>query len=236
MTTTLHLNAAGRTHIGLIKRRNEDAMHLGRSLFAVADGLGGHVAGDIASTAAIATLQAYDRPIAQDDLADALGRAVSDVNAQLRRRVAADPALVGMATTLVAMLTAGDAAVLANVGDSRAYRLRRRETTQLTEDHTYQHLVADADAVPHLPERLARFLDGRTDGRSPDLTPLQLQSGDRYLLCSDGLSSYVAHHLIHTALAADAAPDTVADNLITLAIEHGAPDNVTAVIVDIRAG
>lgn len=143
------------------------------------------------------------------------------------------------AGTLVALLLAGTTAALANVGDSRAYLLRRHngnrgETTQITEDHTYGHLVADAASVPHLPERLARFLDGRPDGRSPDLTTVHLQPGDRILLCSDGLSSPVPHELIHATLNSSHAPATAADQLVALTLEHGAPDNVTVIIIDIR--
>ena len=235
---TLSAVAAGRTHVGLVKRRNEDAMYFGRFLFAVADGLGGHVAGDVASGTAITALRPYDRAADPDELADVLGQAVSEINAALRTRVAAEKGLAGMATTLVAMLLSGDQAVLANVGDSRAYLLRRQEGSgelkRLTEDHTYRHLVADAGTVPNLPERLARFLDGRTDGRSPDLTPLRLAAGDRYLLCSDGLSSYVPRQLIHAAAAADHSPDVVADRLVTLALDHGGPDNVTVLVVDIN--
>ncbi len=167
--------AAGRTHVGLVRRRNEDSLYVGRSLFAVADGLGGHVAGDIASATAIEALQPYDRQTDPASLPAALGRAVRDTNEALRRRIQTEPELAGMGTTLVAMLLSGAEAVLANVGDSRAYLLRGWDsgdsgTLQITEDHTFEHLVADAASVPDLPERLSRFLDGRIDGRSPDLT------------------------------------------------------------------
>ncbi len=243
MTVTFTVEAAGRTDVGLVRRRNEDAMYVGERLFAVADGLGGHVAGDVASTTAIAALRAYDRPVGQENLADTLGRAVSEVNGELRRRIARDSQLAGMGTTLVALLLAESSgeptALLANLGDSRAYLLRTRDglrqTAQITEDHTYAHLVADAADVPKLPEKLARFLDGRTDGRSPDLTPIRLQTGDRVLLCSDGLSSPVPHHLIHATLAAPGGPGQVADRLVRLALDHGGPDNVTVLVIDVRA-
>lgn len=239
MTSALiRVETAGRSHVGLVRRRNEDAMYLGRSLFAVADGLGGHVAGDIASTTVVDALQRHDQPVVPADLPAILGRAVSAANEALRRRIAAEPALAGMGTTLVAMLWVGTTAVLANVGDSRAYVLRRSDsgqgkTSQITEDHTYEHLVADAASVPNLPERLARFLDGRTDGRSPDLTPWILRPGDRFLLCSDGLSSYVPYGLIHAALSSPSSPDEAADRLVALAIEHGGLDNVTVIVIDV---
>src|SRR5215213_2325102 len=112
---------AGRTEVGLVRRRNEDALYVGEQLFAVADGLGGHVAGDVASTTAIEALAAYDRPVQPEDLAAALGRAVAAADLAIRRRVTDEPSLAGMGTTLVALLRSGPAAMLANVGDSRAY-------------------------------------------------------------------------------------------------------------------
>jgi protein phosphatase len=236
MTTTVTVNAAGRTHIGRVRRRNEDSLYLGQSLVAVADGLGGHIAGDIASTTAIDALRPYDRPVDPADLAHTLGQAVNAVNEALRRKTTAAPALAGMATTLVALMWTSTTATLANLGDSRAY-LRRGanadRTIQITEDHTYNHLVADAADVPNLPERLARFLDGRPDGRSPDLTTWRLRVGDRFLLCSDGLSSYVPQRLIHTVMRSSNSPDNAADHLVSLALEHGGPDNVTVVVVDV---
>jgi protein phosphatase len=128
----------------------------------------------------------------------------------------------------------GTAAVLANVGDSRAYVVRDGNTVQITEDHTYDHLVADADGVPNLGERLVRWLNGRADGRSPDLTTWELRSGDRFMLCSDGLSSYVQFERIDGTLRSSSSPDGAAERLIALAIENGAPDNVTAIVIDVR--
>ncbi len=238
---TIRLEAAGRTHVGLVRQRNEDTFYVGASLFAVADGLGGHVAGDVASDTVIGALKAHDRLVDSLTLPAVLGVAINAANISLRRRIEDEPNLAGMGTTLVAMLWSGTAAIVANVGDSRAYLLRRegrdrQETLQITEDHTYEHLVADAGNVPNLPERLSRFLDGRTDGRSPDLTPWELQPGDRFLLCSDGLSSYVPHEQIHAALDTPAAPGETADRLIKLAIGQGRPDNITVIVIDAVVG
>ncbi|KXK60859.1 protein phosphatase [Micromonospora rosaria] len=235
---TLRVDAAGGSHLGLVRRRNEDAFHLGQNLLAVADGLGGHVAGDVASTTVIETVKQYDRVVEPAALTTTLGAAISAANTALRQRVEAEPDLAGMGTTLVALLHAGTSAALANVGDSRAYLLRGRagdgETSQITEDHVYRHLVADSADVPHLPEKLARFLDGRVDGRSPDITPLTLRPEDRLLLCSDGLSSYVPHRLLHDALSSAGTPQDAVDQLVTLALEHGGPDNVTVVVIDVN--
>jgi protein phosphatase len=240
MKLPLRIESAGDSHLGFVRRRNEDAIHLGHFLIAVADGLGGHVAGDVASSTAIDALRQYDQEVESGSPADVLGRAVNGANDALRRRIKAEPELAGMGTTLVAMLVSGTTAALANVGDSRAYLLhgqgpQRGQTTQITEDHLYGHLVADAADVPNLPERLARFLDGRPDGRSPDITLLTLQPGDRYLLCSDGLSSYVPLELIHAALAATPSPAEAVDRLITTALDHGGPDNITVAVIDIQS-
>jgi protein phosphatase len=239
MTTNLGVEAASRTHIGHVRRRNEDAFYQGQWLYAVADGLGGHVAGDIASTTAIDALKPYDQPVQPADLTAILGRAINDADEALRRRIREAPELTGMGTTMVAILCSGNAAVLANIGDSRAYRMRNIRThhspmVQISEDHTYQHLVADANEVPNLPEKLARFLDGRQDGRSPDLTVLQLHRGERILLCSDGLSSYVPEDLIRTALNSPSSPAKTADALVAAALDHGGQDNVTVMVIDVE--
>ncbi|WP_181549265.1 PP2C family protein-serine/threonine phosphatase [Micromonospora noduli] len=236
---TLSLQAAGGSDVGLVRRRNEDAIYLGQNLFAIADGLGGHIAGDVASTTAINALSSHDQLVDPATLATTLGRAVRAANDALSQRIKAEPGLAGMGTTLVAMLRSGGTAVLANVGDSRAYLLRSStrevgKTSQITEDHTYEHLIADAGTVPNLPERLSRFIDGRPDGRSPDITTWHLSPGDRFLLCSDGLSTYVEHHLIHAALSAGGTPSQAVDHLINSAIDHGAPDNVTVIVLDVR--
>ena len=201
---------------------------------AVADGLGGHAAGDVASATAIDALRQYDRAVEPDQLAGNLGHAVSDINAALRRQTTANPALARMGTTLVALAWSGSSAVVANVGDSRVYLLRAGALAQVTEDHVYGSLVSAASSVPNLPEKLARFLDGRTDGRSPDLTPIALKPGDRVLLCSDGLSSFVAHAVIENVLIDRTSADEVVDRLVQLALDAGGPDNVTAIIVDVE--
>lgn len=238
MTVALALEAASRTHQGLVRRRNEDSHSQGQWLFVVADGLGGHVAGDIASSTVTGAMEASDRPVHAKDLAGVMGRAINDASEALRRKIREDPELAGMGTTVVALLWSGDEAIVANVGDSRAYLIARNgprdnAMLQISEDHTYGNLVANAGTVPHLSEKLARFLDGRKDGRSPDLTPLQLHPGDRVLLCSDGLSSYVPHEQIRAALAANESPGRAADELVAMAVDQGGHDNVTVIVIDV---
>lgn len=126
--------------------------------------------------------------------------------------------------------------MLANVGDSRGYLLRTSSALQMipiTEAHIYGNLMSDAVSVPHLPERLAHFLDGRADGRSPDLTTRTIRAGDRFLLCSDGLSPVVPNNLIQAHLASPTDSGDTADRLIRLALDHGGPDNVTVVVIDV---
>lgn len=190
----------------------------------------------------IEALQPHDQQVDPADLPSVLGRAVNTANEALGHRIEAEPELAGMGTTLVAMLWSGSTFVLANVGDSRVYRLRRTsrdsgtpQITQITEDHIYGNLVADAANVPNLPERLSRFLDGRVDGRSPDLTTREFRHGDRFLLCSDGLSSVVPRELIHATLSSSSDPGETADRLIELATNHGGPDNITVIVIDVQS-
>ncbi len=243
MTTisALTLHTASRTHVGLIRPHNEDALYTGRHLNAVADGLGGHVAGEVASTTVIDSLKAADHSHESTELAAVLSRAVYAANEALRRAIAAQTALAGMGTTLVAMLWAGTSAVVANVGDSRAYLLRARGSAssalvRVTDDHTYGRLVAAASDVPNLPERLARFLDGRADGRSPDITNLDLKPGDRVLLCSDGLTAAVDPDAIHATLDERGDTEHAVERLVALALAGGGPDNITVVVSDVVAG
>jgi protein phosphatase len=231
---TIIVEAAGNTHVGLVKQRNEDRFHIGQCLFAVADGLGGHPAGDVASDTVIESLQPYDEHVDPTELIDTLGRAVDAANTAVRRRIGSDPALRGMGSTLVALLRSGSTAALANVGDSRGYRLRAGKLERLTDDHNFGRLVFGVIDVPSLSERLTRFIDGRTDGRSPDLITVELQAGDRFLLCTDGLSSFVPPEQIDATLLSCGSPDETADRLVAQALEYGGGDNITVIVIDVQ--
>jgi protein phosphatase len=233
--TGLIVEASARTHIGLVRRRNEDSFLTGEALFAVADGLGGHAAGDVASSTVIDALRPYDDPADPARLSGTLGRAIHSANEALRRRAEADPTLTGMGSTLVAMLCSRTTMAVANIGDSRAYRLRGRRLIQITEDHVYGRLLADAADVPHLPERITRFLDGRCDGRSPDITVRDLRPGDRFLACTDGLSNVASPEAIGDTLATTSDREEAVERLVTMALESGGPDNVTVIVLDVRA-
>lgn len=231
---TIAVNAAGRSHIGLVRQRNEDAFHVGAHLAAVADGLGGHVGGDVASAEAIKALRDFDREGEPGALPALLAKGVDAANAALRRRIATDPELRGMGTTLVALAWNRQEIALGHIGDSRAYRLRDGRLAQMTEDHSFDRLVAAAAKVPTLPERISRFIDGQPGGRPADITTHELRPGDRWLLCTDGLSSFVDHNRIRSILDAAVSAEEAAGRLVTQAIEAGGHDNVTVVIVDVR--
>lgn len=224
------MRISGRTHVGLVRERNEDSFYLGTYLAVVADGMGGHPAGDVASATVVDAMRGFDQPVSPGQVATLLAQAIAATNAAMRSKIRERPEVTGMGSTLVAIAWSEQSAVVANLGDSRAYLLRDGQLTRLTEDHTYEHVLANAAKVPRLPAKIARFLDGRVDGRSPDLRPIDLLPGDRVLLCSDGLSSFVDHDVIASALAKDQSPDAAADRLVAIALEAGGRDNITVVI------
>lgn len=238
---TLSVRYAARSDVGLLREGNEDAVYAGPRLLAVADGMGGHAAGEVASAVTIASLVPLDEDAVGGDLLDGLANAVAGANAHLRDMVTADAALEGMGTTLTAMLFAGSRCGLAHVGDSRAYLLRGGKLQQITTDHTLvEQLVRDGRITPEQadvhPQRsmLTRALDGRP-GVTPDLSVREVHAGDRYLLCSDGLSGVVSAETIAETLRSS-DPDTAVERLVELALRGGGPDNITAIVADIVDG
>ena len=236
---TLALRYAIRSDVGLLREGNEDAAYAGPRLLAVADGMGGHAAGEVASAAAISAIARLDDDVPGNDLLDALADAVDEANHALHDMVAADPAIEGMGTTLTAMLWSGPRMALCHIGDSRAYLLRGREFHQITHDHTLVQTLVDEgrispDDVATHPQRsmLLRALDGRADVE-PDLSLREARAGDRYLLCSDGLSGVVSEETLHQTLATVGDLDEVVLQLIELAIRGGGPDNITCIVADV---
>jgi protein phosphatase len=236
---TLALRYAVRSDVGLLREGNEDSAYAGPHLLAVADGMGGHAAGEIASAVAISELAGLDEQATDGDLLGVLAKAVAAANQRLHDMVEADPAIGGMGTTLTAMLWSGSRAALCHIGDSRAYLLRDGALYQITHDHTLvQSLVDDGrispdEAATH-PQRslLLRALDGSSDV-VPDLEMREARAGDRYLLCSDGLSSVVSEDTLHTTLATVGDLDDTVLHLIELAIKGGGPDNITCIVADV---
>jgi protein phosphatase len=225
--------AAG-TSAGLVRTRNEDSAYAGRWLCAVADGMGGHVAGDIASAAAVEALRPFDIDASPRQLTEILGQAVSAASALMAARIRADRSAAGMGTTLTAMLWSGSNVAIANIGDSRAYMLRRKVLRPITEDHVLGKLVANP-APAQIGGYLVRYLDGRPD-RSPDLTLRTALPGDRYLICSDGLSGVLESSVIREVLTSEADAEQAVTDLIRLTHEAGAPDNVTVIVADVPDG
>ena len=230
MAEKISLLWAACSETGLVRQGNEDSAYAGRWLYAVADGMGGHAAGEVASAAVIESLRSHDSEIAAGDLLELLGRAVAEANAEVARRAAEDPARRGMGTTLTAILRAGDRFALAHIGDSRAFRLRDGQLRQITEDHVMSKLISNPG---YLAPVMSRYLDGRPD-RSPDLSVRDLRVGDRYMICSDGLSPVVDVAAIRVAMASPAGPAETVRQLTALADDAGAPDNVTIIVIEVR--
>jgi serine/threonine protein phosphatase PrpC len=236
---TLALRYAIRSDVGLLREGNEDAAYAGPRLLAVADGMGGHAAGEVASAAAISALSRLDEDAPGSNLVDALADAVSEANHTLHDMVVEDSVLEGMGTTLTAMLWSGPRVALVHIGDSRAYLLRDGEFHQITHDHTLVQTLVDEgrispDDVATHPQRsmLLRALDGRADVE-PDLSLLEARLGDRYLLCSDGLSGVVSEETLFRTLSKVTNVDEVVLQLVELAIRGGGPDNITCIVADV---
>jgi protein phosphatase len=238
---TLTLRYAARSDRGLIRDGNQDSVYAGPRLLAVADGMGGMAAGDIASNVTIAAMAQLDEDVPGDALVDALRSAVDTANQQLRDVVDANPSLEGMGTTLTAMLFSGSRFGMVHVGDSRAYLLRDGEFVQVTKDDTYVQMLVDegrisAEEASSHPQRslLTRALDGRDI--DPEYSVRQAVPGDRYLLCSDGLTAVVHAETIAQTMREYSDPAQCVERLIQLALRGGGPDNVTVIIADVTDG
>lgn len=236
---TLRLRYAARSDVGLIREGNEDSGYAGPALLMVADGMGGHAAGELASAIAVATVADLDvHPPPTGEVLSALGDAISDVGDGIAGVIDDEPDLTGMGTTVTGIYWLGERIAVVHVGDSRAYLLRDDELIQITHDHTYVQTLVDAgriteqEATVH-PRRslLMRALDGMNPVEA-DLSLREARDGDRYMLCTDGLSGVVANEEIG-AILADGDPTGCVTRLVDLALERGAPDNVTVVIADV---
>jgi serine/threonine protein phosphatase PrpC len=237
----MRLRFGAATDVGRMRTNNEDSYLSERPVAAVADGMGGHNAGEVASAIAIEELAALrgkgpwpNEKAATDDLKQAIVRA----NRRIREMAAGDRELNGMGTTLVAVLEDGDSVHLANVGDSRAYLLRQGELTQVTVDHTLvQELVDDGRLSPKDAERhpqrsmITRAL-GVDHQVEIDLFTYKLLPGDRLVLCSDGLSDVLKPAQIRNVLLRVRDPQKAAERLVAMAVEGGGPDNITVIVID----
>lgn len=235
------LRYAAGSDVGRVRQGNEDAAYAGPRLLAVADGMGGHVGGEVASSAAVATVATLDHE-RHADLVAAAEAGLRKANQRLRELVEQDPSLTGMGTTLTMMLWEGPRVALVHIGDSRAYLLRDGDLYQITYDHTLvQTLMDDGRITPEEAARhphrsiLLQVLDGG-DTIDPDLSLRDAEIGDRYLLCSDGLSGVVeADRLRHVLAEVDDLGEVVR-RLIDMACEAGGPDNITCVVAEVVEG
>lgn len=236
---TIALRYTVRSDVGLLRDGNEDSAYAGPHLLAIADGMGGHAAGEVASAVAIKTLAPLDAAIECDDMLPALGTAIANANSALRQITEADPATEGMGTTLTALLWSGDEVALCHIGDSRGYLLRDGKLQQITHDHTLvQTLVDEGKLTPEAaashPQRslVMRALQSSIPA-DPDLEMLKARVGDRFLLCSDGLTDVVSDETLQMTLQQLTDLDAAVEQLVDLAIRSGGPDNITCVLADV---
>jgi PPM family protein phosphatase len=236
----MRIRVGARTDVGRVREGNEDSYVVRDPLFAVADGMGGHRGGEVASAMALETVSEVKLPEAGS--APVLVDIVKQANRHVLERSEADRDLRGMGTTVTALAVEGGRAHLAHVGDSRAYRLRDGELQQLTHDHTLVQRMVDAgeltpqEAGVH-PQRsiLTRALGVEAEVLVDELT-LDLQEGDRIMICSDGLTSMVGDDRIHQILRDETDPQAASDLLVDAANRAGGDDNITVIVLDFIEG
>lgn len=237
-TPRLRLRYAARSDVGLVRKGNEDSGYAGGNMLVVADGMGGHAAGELASSTTIAAFAELDRQPPGESVLTAMADTVESAHEELSRVIAGAPDFSGMGTTVTAMSWERDRVAIAHVGDSRAYLLRAGELLQVTKDHTFVQTLVDGgqiteeQAATH-PKRnlLVKALDG-VHTVEPDLSIREAKSGDRFLLCSDGLSGVLTPAEIRDVLSSG-DPTGCVTALVERALEGGAPDNVTVVVADL---
>lgn len=231
------------SHIGRVRASNQDSGYAGTHLFLVADGMGGHAGGDVASSLATQTVTAIADErfetieIARERLVDAVKTSAAELVDAVREH----PDLTGMGTTVSALLRHNNHVVIAHIGDSRVYRFRGGVLEQITADHTFvQKLVETGritaeEALVHPRRNVLMRVLGDYDGSVDiDSTIVDTEPGDRWLLCSDGLCGFVPEQAITQVLATEPDAAKAAERLIEMTLERGAPDNVTIVIVGVN--
>ncbi len=232
---------AALSHVGKIRANNQDSGYAGEHLFIVADGMGGHAGGDVASALAIQAIATTDRAFGSVEEAEqTLSAALLEANQELAETVFEHPELTGMGTTVSGMIRVGDKVVIAHIGDSRIYRFRDGSLEQITKDHTFVQRLVDSgritpeEAAVH-PRRsvLMRVLGDVDINPEIDTMVVDTLPGDRWMLCSDGLSGYVTEEKVAEILAEQPDAAAAAQALVDESLDHGAPDNVTVVLVGV---
>ena len=228
-----------RTDIGSVREQNEDSLVVSPPLFVVADGMGGHEAGEVASEIAVEAIQevAPEHPDARE-----LGKAVEVANRAIIDAALAGKGRPGMGTTCTAVMLEESKLVIAQVGDSRAYLMHGGDLTQLTRDHSLMANMIEAGQITpeearYHPNRsvITRAL-GNDPATTPDLYEINAEAGDRVLVCSDGLTSMLEDNQISDILARQSDPQKCADALVNAAIDAGGADNVTVIVADVEGG
>jgi len=235
----LIMRYAARSDVGRVRAKNDDSAYVGRHLAVVADGMGGHAGGDVASAATVLDMIHLDHDDYDGDAGTVLADEIQTANSLLSELVHINPKLAGMGTTVTALLLAEGKLHFAHIGDSRAYRLRDGEFEQVSVDHTFVQRLIDegrlrpeeAETHPHK-NVLMRVLGDVDASPELDLDTLAVQAGERWLLCSDGLN-YVAGHVVERTVRETKDLNECAERLVELTLEAGAPDNVTVVVLDI---
>ncbi|RDV08259.1 serine/threonine-protein phosphatase [Arthrobacter sp. RT-1] len=235
----LIMRFAARSDVGRIRSKNDDSAYAGRHLAVVADGMGGHAGGDVASAATVLDMIHLDRDDYDGDAGTILADEIQTANSLLSELVHINPKLAGMGTTVTALLLAEGKLHFAHIGDSRAYRLRDGEFEQVSVDHTFvQRLIDEGRLKPEEAEThphknvLMRVLGDVDASPELDLDTLDVKPGDRWLLCSDGLN-YVAGHAVERTVKETKDLRECVETLVDLTLEAGSPDNVTVVMVEI---
>ncbi|TCK25531.1 PP2C family protein-serine/threonine phosphatase [Pseudonocardia endophytica] len=238
----LGLRSAIGSDVGRRRTSNQDSGATTSRMLVVADGMGGHAHGEIASSVTVAALAELDARLPQDlvgvDLAAEMSGALVDATDRLGQWAAHDPDTRGMGTTVVTLLLSGEHLALAHIGDSRIYLLRDGVLTQMTHDHTMvQQLVDEGQITPEEalshPRRSVLMRALSTDHPpEPDLDRIEIRAGDRFLLCSDGVTAVLDDDALLEHVGSG-EPDDVVARLIETANERGGPDNITAVVADV---
>jgi serine/threonine protein phosphatase PrpC len=238
----LRFSGAGVSDVGRVRPHNEDSGFVGPYAALVADGVGGAAAGEIASATAAYAVSATALAHVLESPERVITSAVDAAVASIRRGVQGDLNRLGMATTLTALVCDGSRVVLGHIGDSRAYHVREGQLTQISRDHTYVQQLVDAghlarEAVSQHPWRniVLRSLDGDPEGDGVDLVPVPVQTGDRFLLCSDGLTDLVDDARITEVLKLH-DPHSAAAVLTQSALLAGGRDNITCIVIDVVDG
>ncbi|GAB3570984.1 hypothetical protein GCM10027405_36340 [Arthrobacter alkaliphilus] len=235
----LIMRYAARSDVGRVRSKNDDSAYAGRHLAVVADGMGGHAGGDVASASTVLDMIHLDHDSYPDGAETVLADEIQTANSLLSELVHVDPKLAGMGTTVTALLLEGRRLHFAHIGDSRAYRLRNGEFEQISVDHTFVQRLIDegrlrpeeAETHPHK-NVLMRVLGDVDASPELDLAELDVQPGERWLLCSDGLN-YVQSAVVEQVVRETKNLAECAELLIELTLANGAPDNVTVVMLEI---